>query len=68
LNNFPVKIQTDAQDRNTTMSFKNVSLAKPDASLFEVPPGYTSYDSMQSMMQQQMMKQMGGGGFSPFGH
>lgn len=63
LNNFPVKIQTDAQGRNTTMSFKNVSLAKPDASLFELPSGYTSYDSVQSMM----MKHMGGGGFSPFG-
>jgi hypothetical protein len=67
LNNFPVKIQTDAQGHSTTLLFRSVSFAKPDASLFEVPSGYTSYANVQVMMQQQMMKQMGGGGLSPFG-
>ncbi|HSY74957.1 MAG TPA: DUF4412 domain-containing protein, partial [Dongiaceae bacterium] len=67
LKNFPVKIKTGTQGGNTIMSFKNISLAKPDASLFEVPSGYTSYDSMQSMMQTEMMKKMGGGMGMPFG-
>jgi hypothetical protein len=68
LKNFPVKIQTEENGSTVTMSFKNVSLAKPDASAFEVPAGYTKYDSMQAMMQQQMMKRMGGGGSGGFFH
>jgi hypothetical protein len=43
------------------MLFKNVSLTKPAANLFETPSGYTKYDDMQTMMQQQIMKRMGGG-------
>ena len=62
LKNFPVKIQT-TEEGATTMLFKNVSLAKPAASLFETPSDYTKYDNMQTMMQQQIMKRMGGGGF-----
>jgi hypothetical protein len=66
LKNFPVKIQTIEQGNNVTMLFKNVSIAKPAASLFDPPSGYTKYDSVQSMMMQQVMKQMGGGtGFPP---
>ena len=61
MKNFPLKIQTTEQGNNVTMLFKNVSVAKPAASLFEPPSGYTKYDSIQSMMMQQMMKQMGGG-------
>jgi len=57
LNQFPVKILT----ADTTMLFGNVSLAKPAASLFETPTGYTKYDDMQTMMQQQIIKRMGGG-------
>jgi len=62
LKDFPVKIQTTEGSANTTMLFKNVSLAKPAASLFETPSDYTKYDNMQAMMQQQIMKRMGGGG------
>jgi hypothetical protein len=62
LKEFPVKIQTTEGSANTTMLFKNVSLAKPAASLFETPSDYTKYDNMQAMMQQQIMKRMGGGG------
>ena len=61
LKNFPIKIQTTEQGNNVTMLFKNVSIAKPAASLFEPPSGYTKYDSIQSMMLQQAIKQMGGG-------
>ena len=62
LKNFPVKIQTAEQGTDVTMVFKNVSLAKPAASSFEVPAGLTAYQSMPAMMQEQMMKHMGGMG------
>jgi hypothetical protein len=61
LKNFPVKIQSTEQGRDATMLFKNISLAKPAASQFELPSDYTKYDNMQAMMQQVMMKRMGGG-------
>jgi hypothetical protein len=61
LKKFPIKMETTEQGRATTMLFKNVSTAKPAASLFDPPSGYTKYDSVQSMMMQQVMKQMGGG-------
>jgi hypothetical protein len=65
LKNFPVKIQTTANGEQVTMLFKNVSLTKPAASVFEAPAGYTKYDTMQALMQQQMMKAMGGAGGMP---
>ena len=67
LKNFPVKIQTVENGDEVTMLFKNVSLAKPAASVFEAPSGYTKYDNMQLLMQQQMMKAMGGAGGLPGG-
>jgi hypothetical protein len=67
LNKFPVKIQTTENGDEVVMLFKNVSLAKPAATTFEVPAGYTKYDSMQSLRQQQIMKAMGGAGGLPGG-
>lgn len=67
LKNFPVKIETTESGRTSTMLFKNISLAKPDAAIFEVPPNFTKYDNMQVMMQQQIMKRMGGGAGRPTG-
>jgi hypothetical protein len=61
LKSFPVKIVHVEKGNEVTMSFKDVSFAKPDASAFETPTGYTSYDNMQTMMQTEMMKKMGGG-------
>jgi hypothetical protein len=43
------------------MLFKNVSLTKPAASLFDPPAGFKKYDNIQQLMQQEMMKRMGGG-------
>ena len=69
LKKFPVKIQTVEQGDNVTLLFKNVSLTKPAASLFDPPAGFTKYDNMQQMMQTEMMKRMGGGtGMPPMGH
>lgn len=61
LKNFPVKIVTADQGHSTTMLFKSISFAKPAASLFEAPDGFTKYDNIQTMMQTEMMKKMGGG-------
>ena len=61
LKKFPVKIQTTESGGDVTMLFKNVTLAKPAASLFDPPADFKKYDNMQQMMQQEMMKRMGGG-------
>lgn len=67
LKNFPVKLETSGNSKPVTMSFKNISFTKPDAAEFDLPAGYTKYDSVMAMMRDQIMKQMGGGaGFSPF--
>ena len=69
LKKFPVKIETVEQGGNVIMLFKNVSLTKPAASLFDPPAGFTKYDNIQQLMQQEMMKRMGGGmGMPPTGH
>ena len=61
LKKFPVKIQTTEQGGIVTMLFKNVSLTKPAASLFDPPADFKKYDNVQQLMQQEMMKRMGGG-------
>jgi hypothetical protein len=70
LKNFPVKIETAGQGQKATMSFKDVKLAKPEASLFDPPASYKHYDNPMQLMQQEMMKRMGGGGMGmpPMGH
>ena len=68
LKDFPVKIQTTDQGNEMTMLFKDITISKPDASLFEPPSGYAKYDSMSAMMQAVILKQMGGGIGLPFGH
>lgn len=61
LKNFPVKIEQTENGTKVTMLFHDVSLSKPDATLFDPPTDATKYDSMQAMMQQVMMKRFGGG-------
>jgi len=61
LKKFPIKIEHTEEGTKVTMLFRDVSLAKPAADLFDPPSGLTKYDSMQSMMQQVMMKRFGGG-------
>lgn len=61
LKDFPVKIETQERGNTMTMVFKDVKLAKPDASEFNPPADYKKYDNMGAMMQQEMMKRMGGG-------
>ena len=69
LKKFPVKIQTTEQSGDVIMLFKNVTLAKPAASLFDPPADFKKYDNIQQLMQQEVMKRMGGGmGLPPTGH
>jgi len=65
LKKFPLKIEQGEGDVKLTMLFREVSLSKPEASLFDPPAKATKYDNMQSMMQQEIMKRMGGLGGSP---
>lgn len=65
LKNFPIKIETTESGTPTTMSFKNVELSKPSASLFEPPADFTKYSNVMEMMQQMMSKRLGGSGGPP---
>jgi len=65
LKNFPVKIEMNEQGSAITTSYSDISFAKPAASLFTPPTGYTKYDNVQEMMQAVMMKKMGGMGLTP---
>jgi hypothetical protein len=60
LKKFPMEIQTADGGSKVTMLFRNVSLAKPDAALFDAPPAYAKYDNVQTLIQQQVMKHMNG--------
>jgi len=59
LKKFPVKIESDENGRNTTMTFSNIKMAKPDAALFEPPTDYKKYANQRELMQQEVMKRMG---------
>lgn len=61
LKNFPIKVTTTEAGSSVTMMFKDISLTKPAANLFDPPSGYTKYADAQTMMQTEMMKRMGGG-------
>ena len=71
LKDIPIKVQQTsttpdgAGNTSTTMSYTDINLAKPDASLFAPPAGYTPYSDVQTMMQTEMMKKMGPGMGAP---
>lgn len=60
LNKFPVKIEQTTEGNLSTMTFKDVKLAKPEVKQFDAPADYKKYDNMMAMMQE-MMKKAGGG-------
>lgn len=60
LKKFPVKIESDENGRTTTILFKNVKPAKPDAALFNPPSDYKKYANQTELMQQEVMKRMQG--------
>lgn len=60
LKNFPIKIQATMSGVDQTITYRNIKTEKPDASLFEIPPGFTKHESFQAMMMSAMMKGMMG--------
>ncbi len=62
LKDFPIQIQTTEKGDTFFFRYKDIEFAKPDAQLFELPAGYTSYDSMQALTMGLMQKMMGGAG------
>jgi hypothetical protein len=71
LNNIPIQVQQSlpssdgAGKTSMTMHFTNITMGKPDASLFQPPTGYTLYTDIQTMMQTEVAKKMGGGAGAP---
>ena len=64
LNDFPVQIQIADGGNSMILRFRNVKLLAPGADLFELPAGYTQYDSQEALMQAVMMKALEGLGAS----
>ena len=60
LRNFPVRIHYAEGGNVIDMDFFDISLAAPDSSLFEVPAGYSIYDSLPMMLQQEFIKRVAG--------
>lgn len=58
LDGIPVKTETKTPEGTFTMTFKDIKTGKPPASAFEIPAGFTKYNSMQEMMMQGIMKMM----------
>jgi len=61
LKSFPVKLEMLERGSTVTMNFKDVKLAKPEATLFDAPSDLKRYDNMMALMQEEVMKKMGGG-------
>ena len=61
LKNFPIKMEMKQKKNTIHIRFRSPSLQKPEGKLFEVPAGYTKYDSIQGLMQAAMMKMFSGG-------
>jgi hypothetical protein len=61
LKKFPIRIQTKDRENSSILNFKNVQFAKPEASSFDPPAGYTQYNSPQELMQSIMSKMTQGG-------
>jgi outer membrane lipoprotein-sorting protein len=65
LQNFIIQTVSVSDNGTTTLKFSNIKLDKPAAALFELPPDFKRYGSIQEMMMgsmQQMMPKMGGTG------
>lgn len=50
LQDFPLQIETVENGKSSIMRFAQVSLAKPDANLFELPAGYKQYPSSDDLI------------------
>lgn len=50
LQDFPLQIETVENGKSSIMRFAQVSLARPDANLFELPAGYKQYPSSDDLI------------------
>jgi hypothetical protein len=60
LKGFPIQYQTVENEQTMTTTFTDIKMAKPDASLFDLPEGYKKYGNMQEMMMGNMQRLMQG--------
>ncbi|MGH7943172.1 MAG: hypothetical protein ACREFR_19100 [Limisphaerales bacterium] len=60
LNNFPIKISTSEKGMPVTITFQNISFAKPAADLFQPPAHYTRYGSLNELQESVVMNHPGG--------
>ena len=60
LKDFPVQIQLLDGENLVIIRFRNVKRVVPNPVLFELPGGYTQYDSQEDLMQAVMLKAMSG--------
>ena len=56
LKGFPLKVEMPQPDATLTMLYREVKLARPEASQFEAPAKYTSYRDIEQLMQAAMVK------------
>ena len=61
MKDFPLRFQTTEQGSTVTISYKDVSLEKPDAKLFGPPAEFTKYESQMDLIQATVMKRMPAG-------
>jgi len=50
LKDFPIKIEMSAADGATVTTYTGLKFEKPDVKLFEPPPAYEKYDSVEKML------------------
>ncbi len=65
LKNFPLKIESEESGQTITMTFRDVKMTAPAATLFELPKHFKMYPNQQMMLQEAMMKRLGGAGGIP---
>lgn len=61
LKNFPIQMELPQRSNKLIVKFQAPKLETPDAALFDLPAGFTKYDSIQMMMQAAMMKMFSNG-------
>lgn len=58
LKDLPIQIQTEEKDTISLVRFKQIQFARPPASLFEPPSGFTQYDNAEDLKLGVMKKMM----------
>ncbi len=59
LKDFPIQIQMKQKDSVVVLKFKEVQFGKPDPKQFELPSGYSKYQSMPELQRVMVEKLMG---------